>query len=377
MARARGGVAWSRMRRRIVVLGALAGVIVAAVLYVLHVEGTFSPSLGSQLGKVERGVRPGWYLGPQFAGLRLTDVEPGNLYRVAAFGYGECHRFGSKWNPFAAVSCGFPLLVQTWWIDGTLGPSYIPTLPDGTCSRLTLRGVPAAAGTSTVVLYTADEAIALTGPPELLRDAVSALRPAGWSGGRALPAPTSAASAALAGCTSSWDPFTPLRDRMTHFTRTSRLPLVTAGAWLRDSQLLGASMHGSTFSLDYLSCSPGNDDFDRCTETFSIVVGPSQPRLVASDLRGASCERFSVSAVPGVIWHTSTSRGDEAGIYLFTGHATISAAHDLALDSVDMGLERAVARALRPFGTTKLPAPAYDTASLLGLCARTKAMRRG
>lgn len=361
------------MRRRIVVLAALVGVTLAAVLYVLRVDGTFSPSLSSQLGKVERGLRPGWYLGSQFDGLKLTDVESTDLYRIAAFGYGDCHRFGSKWNPFAATSCGFPLVVQTWWIDGTLGPSYIPSLPDGTCSRLTLRGVPAAAGTTSVVIYTADEAIALIGPPESLRDAVAALRPAGRSGAGDLPAASSDASAALTNCTSKWDPFAPPPERMMRFMRTSKLPLVTAGAWLRDSQLLGATEHAGTFSLDYVSCNPRHDDFDQCNDTFSIIVGPAQPGLVASDLRGATCERFFLSAAPGVIWHNPTSRGDEAGIYLFTGHATVSAAHDLALNSVDMSLEHAVAKALRPFGTRRMPAPDYDTARLFRLCATTKA----
>jgi hypothetical protein len=357
-----------------VVAGSIAGVLVAiaAILFALYVRGTFEPSLGSQLRKVERGAQTGWYLGPRFHELRLTDVEPAKAERVATFGYGDCRRVGTKWNPFSPTSCGFPLLVQTWRISGpTVGPDFVPTLPDGTCSRLRLRGVPAAAGPTGVVLYTDGEAVALLGPPELVKGAVAALRPAGRSGTATLPQPTNNAAAALADCSSKWHPFEPLQARIRRLLRASKLPLVSAGAWFRDAQLVGADEAAGAVSLDYESCG-AHADFDQCKNSLLIVSEPAHPRLVAGDLRGASCERFSLSAAPGVVWHNPTSSSDEAGIYLFTGHAVLAAAHDFTLENVNMGRVRAAAKALRPLDRTTLPAPAYDAARLLGLCGKTK-----
>jgi hypothetical protein len=289
---------------------------------------------------------------------------------VATFGYGDCHRVGTKWNPFSGTTCGFPLLVQTWLVQGSLGSAFIPTLPDGTCSRLTLRGVPAAAGSIGVVLYTGGEAVALLGRPELVRDAVAALRPAGRKGGRTLPRPTTQAAAALAQCTSKSYPFQPLRARIGQLVAIG-LPLVTVGDWFRDAQLMEADAYAGAVSLDYQSCR-AHADFDACTDSLSILSQPVSPRLVADDLRGASCERFSLSAAPAVMWHKRSPSGDESGIYVFTGYAVVSAAHDFTLESLNMGRVRAVAKLLRPLGRPVLPAPSYDAARLLRLCATTK-----
>jgi len=362
--------------RRVVVLASVAGALtaVAAILLALYVGGTFEPSLGSQLRKVERGAQPGWYLGPSFEGLKLTDVEPAAGDRVASFGYGDCHRVGTKWNPFSATSCGFPLLVQTWRLEGdTVGQYYIPILAGGTCARLTLHGVPAALGSTSVVLFTGDEVVALIGPPELLGAAAAALRPAGGGRAPALPRPTSDAGSALASCTSVRNPFMPLSARIRRLQRTSKLPLVTAGPWFRDAQLIGVEEDGGTVSFDYESCG-AHADFDMCDNSLSIMVGPAQPQLVAGDLRGADCERFALGAAPGVVWHKQTSSGDEAGIYLFSGHALVAAAYELVLESVDMGRVRSVAKVLEPVDATALPAPDYDAGRLLALCARTTAL---
>jgi len=360
--------------RRIVVLAAGAGVLVigAAILFVLYVGGSFEPSLGSQLRKVEQGTRAGWYLGPRFDGLRLTDVEPAKGDLVATFGYGDCHRIGTKWNPFSGTSCGFPLLVQTWGIEegGSVSRDLVPTLPDGTCARLRLRGVPAVVGSTSVVLYTGREAVALVGPPELVEGAVAALRPAGRRGASTLPQPTTHPDALLADCHATHAPFEQLHVRIRRLLRTSKLPLVSAGAWFRDAQLIAAEGHPGGVSLEYVSCG-AHAEFDQCRNPLSILVQPARPQLVAADLRGASCERFRLSAAPGVVWHNRTSAGDEGGIYLFTGRAVVAAAHDLALESVDMGRVRLVAKALRPVEGTTLPAPAYDTTRLFALCAKT------
>jgi hypothetical protein len=359
--------------RRIVLLASVAGalVIAAAIVFVLYVGGTFEPSLASQLRKVEGGAQPGWYLGASLDGLRLTDVEPASGDRVATFGYGECHRVGTKWNPFSATSCGFPLVVQTWRIQGaTVSPFYVPTLADGTCARLTLHGVPAAVGPTGVVLYTGGEAVALIGPPDIVEGAAAALRPVGGRRAAALPRPTTDIRTALADCTSARDPFEPLSVRIRRLLHTSKLPLVTAGPWFRDAQLLGVEEGAGTISLDYMSCG-AHADFNRCDNSLSIVVGATRLSLVATDLRGADCERFSVGGAPAVVWHKLTTSGDEAGIYVFSGPTVVTAAYDLTLESVSMSRVRLAAKALRPVGGATLPAPAYDAARLLGLCAKT------
>lgn len=362
--------------RRLVVSSVAGGVAIAsvAILFVLYATGTFEPSLASQLRKVERGALPGWYAGAQLGGLELTAVEPASGSRVSTFGYGHCHRVGTTWNPFSATTCGFPLLIQTWQVGGALGAAFVPTLPNGTCHRLVLRGVPAAAAPGAVALYTGGEAVAVLGPPDLLESAVAALRPAGRPRPATLPAPTTGARAALADCDSRWNPFEPLRTRIRRLATETGLPLVTAGAWFRDAQLVSATETAGAVSLDYRSCR-AHSDFDACDEPLSIVAQPASPSLladVAGDLRGARCERFSVAGAPAVVWHKATGSGDEAGIYLFSARAVVEAAHDFSLEGVSMGRVRDAARQLRPLGRRTLPPPARGESRLLRLCAETK-----
>jgi len=225
-------------------------------------------------------------------------------------------------------------------------------------------------GATGVTLFTGDEVVALVGPPELVGAAAVALRRPGGSRAAALPPPTTGARSALASCAAARNAFRPLSVRIRQLRRASRLPLVTAGRWFRDAQLIGADEDGGTVSLDYESCG-AHADFNTCDDRLSIVVGPAQPQLVASDLRGADCERFSLAGAPGVIWHKRIDAGDEAGIYVFSDHALVAAADQLVLESVDMRFVRLAAKALKPADAETLPAPAYNAAHLLALCAKT------
>jgi len=361
------------MRRlviRTVALGLAVGV--AAVFVVLRQTGAFDPSVHDQLKKISKGSQPAWYLGERLGDLTLTGAATGKARRVAAFGYGSCHRVGSRWNPFGITSCGYPLLVQTWRLDqGTpLRAEFVPTLADGTCARTTLRGVPAGVGADGVVLYTGAQAIGVLGPPDLVGRAVQGLRPAGRPEPTVLPAPSTQPRAALADCVPAASPFEPLSVRLERLLRRSGLPLVGAGAWFEDGQLTSAEHAGRGVAVDYESCRLGST-LGRCSHVLSVSIEPVNRAIVTSDLRGASCRRFALGGAPGVVWNNQLPSGDAAGLYLFTGGATIATARDFTLEHVGAGrLDRAV-QALRPLEAQTLPKPTFDVAGLLGLCAKT------
>src|SRR5262249_20883823 len=89
-------------------------VIVGAGWLVLRHAGVFSPSVHDQLKKLATSQETAWYAGDRVGDLTPTGAATGKARRVAAVGYGDCHRVGRRWNPFATSTCGYPLLVQTW-----------------------------------------------------------------------------------------------------------------------------------------------------------------------------------------------------------------------------------------------------------------------
>jgi hypothetical protein len=363
--------------RRFVIPAIVVVLILAAAGYLdLRHAGVFSPSAHAQLkslAKSSQSSEPAWYAGDTLGTLQATGAAGGDARRIAAIGYGDCHRVGQRWDPFATSTCGFPLLVQTWRLDqGTqVNSDFIPTLGDGTCARTTLRGVPAAISTDGVVLYTGSEAIGVLGPPELVGRAVQQLRRVGSdSPGGSLPAPNTQPGAALAQCRRATRPFEPLSARIERLLRTSSLPLVGAGTWFEDGRLTSAEQAASTVSLDYESCRL-DASLGSCANVLSVNVQPLDKADVSADLRGARCKRFTLGGAPGVTWNNQTDAGDAAGLYLFTGGATVATARDFTLEHVGAGkLDRAV-RALRPLEGTTLPKPTYDAAALVALCAKT------
>jgi hypothetical protein len=367
-------VEWSTVRKPVIRTGLIAlAVAVAALLIVLRQGGVFAPSVHDRVKSAAKGPLRGWYLGDRFAGLDLTGGAGGKARRIAAFGYGRCRRVGSRWDPFSASTCGYPLLVQTWRLDeGTqLSTDFVPTLADGTCAWTTVRGVPAAVSQDGLVLYTGSEAIGVLGPPELVGRAVRALRPAGGAVPAVLPPPRTQPHATLAQCARARAPFEPLATRVSRLLRTSGLPLVGAGGWFEDGQLTNAEETGKAVSLDYESCRL-DADLGNCANVLSVTVEPVNLPVVASDLRGATCRRFTLGGAPGVTWNNQTADGgDAAGLYVFTGGADVATARDFTLEHVGAGkLDRAVT-ALRPLESHTLPKPTYDAARLLRLCAKT------
>ena len=343
----------------------------AAIFLALYQSGVFKPSVSDQLKKVSKGSEPAWYAGDAVAGLKLTNVAASKGRRVASFGYGTCHHHGASWNPFANENCGYPLLIQTWRLDqgSNVSTDFIPTYDDGNCGRTTLRGVPAAAGSDGVVLYSGAEAIAVLGPGNLVGAGVAALRQAGAGAGH-LPNPTTRARDSLKDCVAARRPLEPVRTRLRRLLHGTALPLVTAGDWFQDAQLTNAEQVGKTITLEYESCRSGSP-LGKCANVLSISVEPLNRTAVAGDLRGAKCSQFSTAGAPGIVWNNQLPSGDAAGLYLFTGAAAVSMGKDFTLEHVDSGKVKRAAQALRPLEGATLPKPAYDPSALIGLCTKT------
>jgi hypothetical protein len=354
-----------RISIAVVVLGG------AAIFLALYQSGVFKPSVAGQLKRVSKGSEPAWYAGDAVAGLKLTNVATSKGRRVASFGYGKCHHHGASWNPFANEDCGYPLLIQTWRLDqgSSVSTDFIPTYDDGNCGRTTLRGVPAGAGSDGVVLYSGDEAIAVLGPGNLVREGVAALRRAGGGPG-ALPKPTTLARDSLKDCVAARQPLEPVSARLRRLLHGSELPLVTAGAWFQDGQLTNAEQVGKAITLEYESCRAGSP-LGQCATVLSISVEPVNRTAVAGDLRGAKCSQFTTAGAPGIVWNNQLASGDAAGLYLFTGAAAVSMGKDFTLEHADSAKVKRAARALRPLAGSTLPKPAFDASRLIGLCAKT------
>src|SRR5262249_35256192 len=161
-------VEWSTVRKRVIRYGLIGVILAAAALFlVLRQGGVFSPSVHDRVKSAAKGPLQGWYLGDRLGGLEVTGGASGKGRRIAAFGYGHCHRVGSRWDPFSASTCGFPLLVQTWRLDegAQLSTDFVPTLANGSCTWTTVRGVPAAISPDGIVLFTGPAAIAGLRPP--------------------------------------------------------------------------------------------------------------------------------------------------------------------------------------------------------------------
>jgi len=330
--------------------------------------GLFDASMSSNLKSVEHAKgEPAWWVGPSFAGLKLTRVSPAGGDRVADFGYGSCHRHGSRLDPFNAPRCGYPLWISVVNQQYALSSDDIPKLLDGTCARTDVRGIPAAAGTDGVVIYSGDQTISVLGPPDLVGRALATLhsvRP-----GASLRKPTLDVSS-LSNCVPANAPFRPVSTRLARLSSQLRLPVLSVGSWFDDGQKINAEAAGSALVLEYASCGTGAAHGD-CGEVLSISSEPYNPGSIGDNLAGADCEQTTVAGVPAVIWNANSRGASASGVMVFTDHATISLANQLNLYPVSAKSLRRVTQSLRPVApATKLPAPTYDVQALLRHCAK-------
>ncbi len=330
--------------------------------------GVFDASMSSNLKKVEHSTgAPAWWVGTSFGGLKLTRVSPASGQLVADFGYGTCHRHGSRLDPFNAPRCGYPLWISVVNQQYSLSSDDIPKLLDGTCARIKVRGVPTAAGTDGVVIYSGDQTISVLGPPDLVGRALASLRSV--RPGASLRKPTLDVSA-LSTCAPATAPFQPVASRLSRLATQLRLPTLSAGTWFDDGQKINAEAAGSALVLEYASCGTGTANGD-CGEVLSISSEPLDAGAVADNLAGADCEQTTVAGVPAVIWNANSRGASAAGVIVFTDRATISLANQLNLYPVSVKSLHRVTESLRPVApATKLPAPTYDVHALLRHCAK-------
>ncbi len=360
---------WLRRHPTVLTLVAIVVVFVGiAAFWTASRLGVFDASMSSSLKQVLRSQgEPAWWVGRSFAGLKLTRVMPAGGDRVAAFGYGSCHRHGSRLDPFTAPRCGYRLWIAATTRKYSLTSNDVPKLLDSTCARIRVHGVPAAVGTDGVVVYTGDQQLTVVGPPDLVGHALTALRPA--NGSASFRPPTLDVSP-LDDCNQARLPFQSIDSRLARLSSRLHLPTLDAGEWFDDGQRINAEAAGSVLVLEYSSCGTGTTNAD-CGEVLSISSEPFDAKSVVADLTGANCERTTVASVPTVIWNATWRGASAAGVIVFTDHATISLANQLNLYPIDRKGLRRVTQALRPVApATRLPAPTYDVQALLRHCAK-------
>jgi hypothetical protein len=360
---------WAQRHRTVTAIVLTLAVLTGIVLFWTASRlGVFDASMSSDLKTVQHASGgPAWWLGRSFAGLQLTKVVPAGGTRVADFGYGSCHRHGSRLDPFTAPRCGYPLWIEVTNRQYSLSSDDVPKQLDGTCARIRVHGAPAAVGTDGVVVYSGDQQIAVLGPPDLVGRALAALGPV--QGSASLRPPTLDVSP-LADCVPAKSSFASVNARLAGLSAKLHVPIVSAGTWFNDGQRINAEADGAALVLEYASCGTGTTNGD-CGEVLSISSEPFSGGAIASELQGADCTRTTVAGVPAVIWSANSAGASTAGVIVFTDHSTISLANQLNLYPIDQkGLQR-VAQALRPVApATSLPAPGYDVSPLLAHCAK-------
>jgi hypothetical protein len=348
----------------------LVGLALVAIGWTTVRLGVFAGSVSDNLKQVEHAkAGPAWWLGRSFEGMKLTRVVAGGGDRVADFGYGACHSHGSRLDPFNAPRCGYPLWIQVQTRRYGLSSDDVPKQLDGSCGKTRVRGVPAAVGTDGIIVYSGDQTIAVLGTPDQVGRALAALRPV--RGAAAFRAPTLDVTP-LADCVRVRSPFTPVSTRIASLRTRLRLPVVTAGPWYHDGQLINAEQAGAALVVEYASCGKASSNGD-CGAVLSISSEPLNAATIGGELQGAACERTTVAGAPAVIW-TATYRGSSAkGMLVFADHSTLSLGNELTLYPVGQGDLRRLAGTLRPVAPeTSLPAPTYDVQALLRRCAKLK-----
>ena len=145
--------------------------------------------------------RPGptlYYVGRSFEGLPLTAIVGSRTY--PSFIYGDCEIADQGW--FEDGGCAPPLSIQ---YEST--SSYEAKLarldPSVSCTRMTVRGVPAAVLAGGLRVFTGETAVTIHANERgLARRAAEALRPVGEgaSPGHELPQPPASIRRALQAC---------------------------------------------------------------------------------------------------------------------------------------------------------------------------------
>jgi hypothetical protein len=297
----------------------------------------------------EPGSPPAYWLGEEFEGLALV-ADAGSPGRPT-FVYGTCEP-----PPESESGCAPPLQLQHWPLSARQ-PGMFEIAPGRrtSCRVLDVRGITAATFETTggVEVYLGDRVVVLFGRPELIRKAMTELRPV-RSQEPALPPPAASALEGIRRCAPP-APETKLRE-----LRAAGGPVYWLGTSFEGHPLATAEGDAEEVSLVYGSCAREELAFDgRCWPPLELRVMP---------LHSPEDYHESVKCRLG--------RAGAAATALLPGAATLdvyAGARTIRLIGPDLdALQRAAARLRRldEAEPTPLPAPPADVVERLrALCA--------
>jgi hypothetical protein len=325
-----------------------------------------SAELSEELERIDReSDRPVYWLGPSFEGLPLTHSEgslraerpaptvtrapgvpgpPSAPARGPFFVYGECNGEGDG----DSFHCAGPQIqLQHWPIAS---PSRYGE--DVSCTRTTIRGVPAAqfdgfeiyVGRSLVRIYAPNQAQA--------RRAAAALRAIDGSSSpnEPLPPPAIDVGGALRRCAAD-----SLDAKLAELREHAEVPLLWAGRTFEELPLFRAEGDGRLARFMYGGCETP-EVAGSCYPSLTIEVTPVADRRPA-DWRAVRegivrCERLRIRGAEAAFLRSAEE------LYVFTGLATV------LLRGPELPLLRRAADALRPFhggaGSEQLPPPSQE-----------------
>jgi hypothetical protein len=310
-----------------------------------------SPELAEDLERIEReSEAPIYWLGPSFEGLRLTHTEgarpelargpsterapgvpgpPPAPAPGAFFVYGECNGEGDGEN----YHCTGPQVqLQHWPIAS---PSRYPD--HFSCTRLTIRGVPAAQF-SGFELYTGQSIIRIHAPTQAqVRRAAAALRPLDGSAGpgQPLPPPAIDVDGALKRCALG-----SLDAKLEELRESAQIPLLWAGPRFEGLPLFRAEGDGRLARFMYGGCKTP-EVAGSCWPALTIEVTPVADRRPsgwrAVRKWGMRCDRLRIRGAEAALLPSAHE------LFVFTGPVTV------VLQGPDLTLLRRAADALQPF----------------------------
>ena len=339
--------------------------IAGTIAYFVIKLDVFAPSLSEQVSSIQK-EDGSWWLGTTFEGLPIAMAQPAGGDRVDDLGYGACERFGSKLDPFASTRCGYPLVLQVRKRRYDISLDELPKQLDGNCVTTTIRGAPVVVAPGGAILYTADLAIAALGRPEQVGRALAAVRPVN---GAARFEPPSPGVDALDNCIKAAHPFAPLR-------AARRRPGEAAGTAARLGWRVvcgrapdGRRANGGDSGSHLHELRP--QLLARLVSRDALALERAgRPRQHPLDARRSDMPHLHRGRGTGGGVDEGSRRRDRAGVYIFSGRAAISFANDITLEKIPISRVEAVARLVKPLPpATGLPAPTYDTKSLIAGCA--------
>jgi hypothetical protein len=318
--------------------------------------GGSTSGLTVELERLEHGSDgPVYWLGASFEGLPLTHAEgaqppatlgptltrserprPPATARGPFLVYGECEGEGSG----DSYHCTAPQIqVQHWPLAS---PSRYPR--DHSCTRTTIRGVPAAQFDH-LEIYVGGTLLAISAPRDQARRAAAALRRLDGSASppEPLPPPALDLSAALRRCA-----LDSLDAKLDELRARAQIPLAWAGRRVDGQTLFRAEGDGRWARFFYGGCKTP-EVAGSCWPPVTIEVLPNEHSRPARWSPAVRCSRDTVRGLPAALMPSASA------LFVFTGTVTVH------LHGPDSALVRRAAEALHQLGgrgaSAELPPP--------------------